>query len=151
MGKQSCSWTTHSTHQTEVNRYLSNWLGLQFNHPSYRVSTPIWFTTKAFACSQIYHISLKTDSVQYLHFFFLNFIKQTEKLQNKLKLMQKTCTNAEEFSISLYSGTKCTLWDLIKKKNVNCHAWSNRIDYCYNNSINAFTLFFLGRIELHIH
>lgn len=55
--------------------------------------------------------------------------------------MQKTCTNTEEFSISLYSGTKCTLWDLIKKKNVNCHAWSNRIDYCYNNSMNAFIIF----------
>lgn len=41
------------------------------------------------------------DNVQYLLYDFKTSLSKQE-LQNYLKLMQKTCTNAEELSISLY-------------------------------------------------
>lgn len=56
--------------------------------------------------SQIY--CLMIHNVQYLLHDFKTSLSKKE-LQNDLKLMQKTCTNAEELSTSLYSGKKCTL------------------------------------------
>lgn len=117
-------YMNYSFYTSDKSTQTSTHLRFQPNYPSYWISIFILFITKAFICSQTH--CLKTDNIQYLLSSFCNFIKQTQKVQKKLKQMQKTCTSAEELSTSEHSGRKCTLLDLIKKKNISYYAWSNR-------------------------
>lgn len=123
MKKQQCILNIHSTHQIEVHRHPPKVLGFNSIIPHTEYPLLYYLLPRHLYAHRHTVWRLTTFSIYYL--IYLNFIKQTQKLQKKLKIMQKTCTNAEELSTSLYSGKKCTLLDLIKKKNFNYYARSN--------------------------